>query len=241
VLGLFGAGWVWGAIKYKNDWFDPGVYVATALVFNAVLKSWFASEASRELSEERRMGTLELLLSTPLRVRDILRGQWLALRRQFLGPFLAVLFVEVVMCIAGGEKMNWRSEDEPFWIWLWIAGMGMLVLDLAALYWVGLWEGLTAKSPSHALGNTLARVLILPWGAFAAFFTFASIIEARYSPMWTWRGYLAVWFALGLLTDLGFGLWARHNLLRRFREVSAQRYARRRSFWKRLTAGNFSL
>src|SRR5256885_8919754 len=42
------------------------------------LKGWFASEVGRQLAEERKRGALELLLSTPLTVKEILRGQRLA-------------------------------------------------------------------------------------------------------------------------------------------------------------------
>ena len=40
----------------------------------------------RQFAEDRHSGALELVVSTPLGVKEILRGQWLALRRQFLGP-----------------------------------------------------------------------------------------------------------------------------------------------------------
>ena len=60
---------------------------------NLVIKVWFALEAGKQLSEDRKQGALELLLSTPLTVQDILRGQRLALERQFLGPVMVVLMV----------------------------------------------------------------------------------------------------------------------------------------------------
>ncbi|HWQ92320.1 MAG TPA: ABC transporter permease, partial [Clostridia bacterium] len=64
--------WIWGLIELKHDWFNEGIYVTTALVLNVLLKVWLGSEACRQLAEERQQGTLELLLSTPLSVREIL-------------------------------------------------------------------------------------------------------------------------------------------------------------------------
>ena len=75
-------------------WLDPSVAVLTALMLNSTLKIWLAIEAGQQLAEDQRTGAFELLLSTPLTVQDILRGQLLALRRQFLRPLLVVLGVE---------------------------------------------------------------------------------------------------------------------------------------------------
>ena len=55
--------------------------LASALILNTILKGWFAGEACAQLAEDRRIGALELLLSTPLDVRSILHGQFLALCR----------------------------------------------------------------------------------------------------------------------------------------------------------------
>jgi hypothetical protein len=38
-----------------------------------------------------------------------------------------------------------------------------------------------------------------------------------------------------MAADLGFGWWAWHNLHTRFREVAAQRYQLKPSWWQRLT------
>jgi ABC-type Na+ efflux pump permease subunit len=55
--------------------FTPPVFYV-ALVFTVICwylapKIWIAHEASRTLSEERRAGTLEMILSTPVSVREI--------------------------------------------------------------------------------------------------------------------------------------------------------------------------
>ena len=55
-----------------------------------MLKLWITTEAGQQLAVDKKSGAFELLLSTPLTVRDMVRGQWLALRRQFLKPLAAV-------------------------------------------------------------------------------------------------------------------------------------------------------
>ena len=45
---------------------------------------------------------------------------------------------------------------------------------------------------------------------------------------------LGCWFGLGMVADLGFGAYARHQLLTQFRLAAARRYEARPGFWKRL-------
>ncbi len=139
------------------------------MLLNLLLKVWFALEAGRQLAEDRRQGALELLLSTPLTVQDILRGQLLALKRQFLGPVVVTLlvFFLFMMAAASDEMLLENPEDRSFWVLSWAAGMVMLVADLAALYWVGMWKALTAKNPTRAAASNLGRILVLPWVVLA--------------------------------------------------------------------------
>jgi ABC-type Na+ efflux pump permease subunit len=224
---------VGGLVKFKRDWMNEGGYVGTALVLNGLLRFWFANEAARQLTEERRAGTLELLLSTPLEVRDILRGQWLALVRQFLGPVLLVLVVEwLLMFVVVSSALN---EDRALWVSLWLGEMAMLLADLAALYWLCQWLALTARNPARAAGSSLAAVLFLSWGAYALVMLVVVLasVNSPQAPNPGWAFFVGLWFGLGMLADLGFGVWARQKLLAQFRVVAQQRYAPRASFWKR--------
>ena len=139
---------------------------STAIILNCLIKGWFASEAGRQLAEERQQGALELLLSTPLTVRDILRGQLLALKRQFLGPVLAVLALFLVFMFATLADTT-APDDRVSCISTYLAAMLMLVVDLAGLYWIGMWQGLTSKNPNRATSAVVARILVLPWVVYA--------------------------------------------------------------------------
>ncbi len=231
-LACLGCCWVWGWLKYRHDWLNEGIYIATGFLLNCILKNWLASEAVRQLSEDRKMGTLELLLSTPLTVKEILHGQALALRRQFLGPVIITLFVEILMLRASTRTMT-TGNDIDVWVALWIAGMVMLVADLVALYWVGMWLGLAAKNPKRAYSDTVGRVLAVPWVGFAVFMTVVALSSVRGNPDTGWKTVLGVWIVLGLAADIGFGAWARQKLLTEFREIATRRYERRASLWKR--------
>ena len=234
VLALAGVAWLWGYLKLQNDWLNEGIYIATALLLNSVLKSWLAAEAGRQLIEDRKLGALELLLSTPLPVREILRGQRLALQRQFLAPVLVVLGAELVMLVAGAGSANVGDDGRSAWVGMWLAGMLMLVLDLVALYWVGMWVGMSARNPKHAFSGVIVRILILPWVAYAVVMTLVALAPSDLQNNVSWGFFLGVWFGLGLLADVGFSLWARQKLLSDFRVVATQRFQRRASWWQRL-------
>ncbi|HZR16564.1 MAG TPA: ABC transporter permease subunit [Verrucomicrobiae bacterium] len=234
-LGVIGCVWAWGWWKFRREWLNEGIYLSTAALLNLALRYWLAGEATRALADQRKTGALELLLSTPMRVEEILHGQWLALRRQFFGPVVTVLIVETLFML-GCAREAVPDEDRSFWISLWIAIMVMLVADLVALYAIGLWQGLTARNPLRALGGTLARVLVLPWIAYGA--VLLLVVLAQFGstgnhPSPGWQFFLGLWFGLGIGADLLFGISSWQRLLTEFRRAAQEQYGVRSDFWRR--------
>jgi hypothetical protein len=168
--------------------------------FGFLLKMCVAIQACRFFTDARRTGSLELLLCTPLRSSEILKGQWLALRQTFLWPFLTFLlfsFIPVGFQIADAlPKANlasvWASVlgfSGSLIVICWIA-LGLLA-DACAVGWFGMWLALTAKKPNLAVALTILFVLVLP------------------SPF----------CGLDLLADLFFILWGATRLQQDFRWV----------------------
>jgi hypothetical protein len=202
-------------------WAEESLIVMTAILVNILFKTWFAIEASHRLAEDQKLGALELLLSTPLSARAILRGQALALRRLFLGPLLVALLLELLLAHAAAASM--LQDGSRFRVFA-IKTAIMFAADLAALYWVGIWCGLTAKSPNYAAFSTIVRILLLPAVAFAGFSILIGFwVSLNGPPGPDWRFYLSFWFWLGLMTDLAFGLRAWVGLRAGFREVALRR------------------
>ena len=224
VLGLLACGWTWGLVKFGRDWLNEGLYISICIILNLLLKGWFASEAGRQLAEERAVGSLELLLATPLSVRDILRGQRLALQRQFLGPLLTVLLIDFMLMIATTREAGMPAE-RSYLMSFWVSAMLMLVADLTALYWVGMWQGLISKNPRRAARSSVARVLVLPWIAFALISLIVSLSRIRTGQGPSEYFFLGLWIVLGLAADIGFAGWARYKLLSDFRVAAGQRYS----------------
>jgi ABC-type transport system involved in multi-copper enzyme maturation permease subunit len=239
VLGIMACGWTWGLARSRRDWLDQGTYILTGVLLNVLMKTWFALEAGRQLADDRKQGTLELLLSTPLTVPDVLRGQLLALRRQFLGPVMMTLLVFLLFTMAAAfdEMLLENPEDRSFWVLFWSGGMVMLVADLAALYWVGMWKALTAKNPTRAAAGNLGRILVLPWVVLALSALVVSLVWRNPENAPLQKVFLGLWIGAGLAADLGFGAWARYKLLTEFRLAATRRYEAQPGFWKRLLRG----
>ncbi len=237
VLGLIGCAWAWGFARFRREWLNEGTYILTGIILTLLLKGWFASEAGRQLAEDRKSGALELLLSTPLTVRDILSGQLLSLMRQFFAPIILILLVELLFLVAGFRNVEWEN-DRALWTAFWAMSMILLVADLAALYWLGMWHGITAKNPNQAASASLVRIMVLPPIIFGLVWLATTLSAMRGQSDPGWKFFLGIWFGLSLAADLFFGLRARLRLLSEFRLAAAQRYASRPGFWKRIFASD---
>jgi ABC-type Na+ efflux pump permease subunit len=226
----------WGAIANGHSWNDSFVYFLTTIVLNSMLKLWIASEAGRRMGEDRKLGSLELILSTPLGVPDIIRGQMLALRRQFLGPTLAVILVEFIFLLSALNGIGNNSGDRPSMVAWWAATNVMLVADMLTLSVVAMWVGLSTRNPNRTSGITVIRVIMLPLVAgFATLILLEIIASATRTPFDpAWEFIFALWLVPGILADLFFGLRAWRHLHHDFREVAAQRFAPRPSLWRRM-------
>jgi ABC-type transport system involved in multi-copper enzyme maturation permease subunit len=242
LLGIIAVVWVWAAIRFGADWFNEAVYFSTAIILNCSFKTWVASESGRYLGEQRKDGALEFVLSTPLSVKEILRGQWLALRRLFLGPLLAVVAVQLIFFAASLQREPFSQNSlNPV---LWIASILVLIADTAALCWTAMWGALTVKSPNVITGVTMTRILLAPWGLFVVVLIMANLVSTPGSPDFTWKFFVALWFGVSLVIDLAFGLgswWALHT---KFRQLALQPFVSLSSQCalflqqiKRLTAG----
>jgi hypothetical protein len=217
--------WLWGWFNYDNLMFDQKTLVPTVFLFQSFLKLWVVSETCHRLAEDRRIGALELLLSTPLTTREILRGQWLALKRQFAKPLAAALVLEFFLL------------RQQFTLSTTLIQLAMLLADLGALVWVGMWLGLAARSLNRAILGTIALVLVLPWVASWAFtLAFDGLLRLSglgpFEPTEAARLYF--WFGMRLANNFLFAIcWARWRLLNDFRSASTQDCRREKMDWFR--------
>jgi ABC-type transport system involved in multi-copper enzyme maturation permease subunit len=236
-MGAGAALWVFGLVKAKRDWLDPGTYMMTAVLLHSFFKCWIAMEASRRLGLDRRSGALELLLCTPLSVKNILHGQWLALLRQF-GPAVALVCVADALFLGLGIKHSYSANDRNEWIAIWLAGLAMFLLDLAALTLLSMWMSLKNRKPTQAGLIAIVRVCIIPWALFGMFGAVVAILDEVFRIKLipgSREGmfFLSVWFIIGLGNSLLLAITSLRNLSTQFRICAMDRSETRAPFWRR--------
>jgi hypothetical protein len=182
--------------------------LGAAVLLHLALATWVAFEACHSFAEARSTGAMELMLSTPLPVRQILRGQHLALRELFLGPM--VLLVSVELCLVAGQISMWASRNSSAAgsiVLVLVLGFCLVwfVLDLFAVAEVGMWFGLTSQSPTQALTKTVVFVLLLP----LVFLPCCSFVGP----------------GLMVAKSVIFFTWAQSKLEKEFRRAATERYS----------------
>jgi ABC-type transport system involved in multi-copper enzyme maturation permease subunit len=210
----------WVFITLMIGYSDEAANYAMALLLNGMLKLWITTEAGHQLAADKKSGAFELLLSTPLTVRDIVSGQWLALRRQFLKPVALAVILELVLM---AYVHHIRAQENNQARWTWMAGIFMLLADVITLGWVGMSRALTEKNHDRATLKTAGCILVLPWLLFAAMegathLWMIMFVRTEWEPDWTYD--LGWWFALGFCVDILFLRSARRRLRTSFRQIA---------------------
>lgn len=223
IVGFFIALYLWIALQFHDMLFDLAVSVSVMFLVHLVFKVWAASEVCSRLIQDRRSGALELLLSTPLSVPEIARGQSMALRRIFFKPIVALLAMELVLIYGGSNGPRQLVPNEQRVI-IYAMVIATFLVDLWALKWVGLWLSLTGRSIERVLLTTLGRVLALPWLAFALAggLTAGSMFLGRRES--NPSGVILLLGLVSVIVSLALGYSGRQKFLAQFRELATRRF-----------------
>lgn len=208
--------------------------VFVGLVFmHGMLLIRMSSAASHSFAEDRKSGALELLLATSLSVRDVLKGRWLALGRQFFGPILIVGIWHLFSVLWVRVMSDVYETTMPL----------MTALPAIAMAWIatgacGMWMGLRARHPVAAMWGTLFLVLLAPWISMMVLYSvlsfFQMLPELRFQSrmpfvtmgLFLWGLYLAALRAIVI-----------RHVRAHFREAATDRYSDTQSidwrpFWR---------
>lgn len=219
---------LWLFLKVGIDLTALSITLIVAL--HLIIRIGIASSASRHFAEQRKNGALEFLLAcTPLDTKDLVRGQWLALRRVFLIPTVFVLSLDFGLLIIV-LSTQWRPNSMlgpdgllPYALFV-VAMMMMLVLDAVALGWAGMWTGISTNLPNRAPGLAAARIMGYPFawtcvvsGIITALLEIRNIQQPGYV-------FLALWFGIGAGFDIFWIFYSRSAIYRKFRTLAATPY-----------------
>ena len=221
-----------GDLRFTREYVGSELRVTTALIAHTFLKIWITVESCRRLCTDRRNSALELLLTTPLSVRRIIGGQFLALERQFALPVLAVLVTDILFLLS-----DWTDKE---WVAVWVCGIIVFIADVLTLPIVGMWQALRARDTNRASGAAIMRIMVLPWMAWGmVMILFASIAFTMRNtmpslPSWVENYFpLAMWFTFSLVANVVFGLPAWIRLNSQFREIATRRFETKRRWFFR--------
>jgi len=205
-----------------------------AMVF--INRVWIAAMACRFLVEARRSGALEIILTTPLAVKTILRGRRRALLRLFFWPVLAIAVLHWWFVWGTWRPMVNQPNNAVFLRLQSLHAAGSLIsflTDVAALSAVGGWLSVSSRNPRVIVLKTFLIVTLVPW-LLQYFINTSRIVQSltvgnyyRQSLVWP-----TIWV---VKNSLLFG-WAAWKMRRHFRAAAAQTYGWRRS-GKKLAAG----
>lgn len=161
-----------------------------------------------------RLGAFALLLNTPLKVEDILRGQFFAQRRMFGLALLSTgLMTLAILLLARLGEPNWDSEDQTVIVALAVAATAALGADAYMVTWLASWRSHSARRYQSAAGNAVFRVLVLPW-------VILLVLLPIMPPNGFWQ-VLFFWALIGLLSCSLWTVYARSRLSNEFRAAAA--------------------
>jgi ABC-type transport system involved in cytochrome c biogenesis permease component len=218
-LALLAVALLWWAVDsvLPVTRFDVTKDILTLLLAGVVVKAWLASEASATLSADRRNAAMELLLTTPLPEQEILKGQRLALWRQFAEPAAAIFLANMALLVMEVIQLpSGAPDDYNLLVGMHLIAGASLLVDLLALSWVGMWLGLVQRKPNRAAALALFQILLVPYLLFFGFDVLGS--SGAPNPF----SVLIFTNILGLASGFFFAQHANTRLAEWFRRVVAE-------------------
>jgi ABC-type transport system involved in multi-copper enzyme maturation permease subunit len=208
--------------------------------------------AAERFGDDRRSGALELILSTPISIKTVLSGHWMALRRYLAGPIVLALGIHLlVICLflniqqlnddtppltllellmgILGHLLN-DPVDPSRWefhlgILVLIAVIPVLILDWIAAAWLSTWLSLRVKK---ALSAPLAGFVLLHLPPWLAQLVIALALEDWHLVPGNNFSEALLFCFIGAVTIVSHQLlcigWSRKQLYRHFRTAATDRY-----------------
>jgi hypothetical protein len=138
------------------------------------LRLWVSAYAAFAFAADRRTGALESLLGTRIEVPEIASGVFRGSARRFFGP----LAVSTMLCLA--LALRAALVDSGATALTLGLSAAVTLWDSYCLFWVGLYQGLAARTPAIGFMASLCRILLLPW---AWFFVSAQLLSRSAMPL----------------------------------------------------------
>lgn len=231
---MFLAGWT----LRRGDWDDPGVFNLFMTGGHIWLLGWMAGEAGTWIFRDRQSGAMELILATPLRVKEILGAHFRGINRKLVWPVVWIVIADLFFMFH--DRTYYHGVRDNFFRYaLWLALILMLLFNLYVLRWTATWMGLISRNEFNAAMGALIWLSLPTWiviagGAFTLF-----LIDEIFKISWArhlgdsveeWH-FLLLWFLLGSLNNILL-LWVSRRECLRLREYATLR--QETGFWAQM-------
>jgi hypothetical protein len=173
---------------------------------------------TRFMTESRRSGALELLMTTPIGAKTIVSGQWNGLKQLLRWPVVALLFPYLLQILVIGSRSGptWQIDQiTRQWAYI-LFGMTNTFFGIGALCWTALWFGYKIHNQAGAIVWTVGIAKGVPFfiylvsrSLFAAGI-FSAGLMMPYDVRWYIPQFLTLLFYVRLM------LWVKARFLEEF-------------------------
>jgi hypothetical protein len=178
----------------------------------------FALAAGRFFMDARRHGTLELLLTTPIGARDLIRGQKQALLRLLAGPIVVILLpagATLLILVCFREAMS--DQLTPWYAANLVLYAVKQTLNVLTACTVGLWFGLHCRNAWTLMAWAAGLTAGLQWITTAALYVIYLLVRPDMSFGTTqvpflWKFWEVLSPAAQLIPAFVLILWANHRI-----------------------------
>jgi len=221
----YAAGWFFEA----HTWRDSDRFSFVMTLTHLWLLGWMAGEAATWVFRDRQSGAMELILATPLKVRDILRAHFQGINQKLLWPVLWIVAVDIFFMFH--DQTYYHGVRFHYFKYIvWLSLIAMLLFNLYVLRWTATWMGLISRNEFNAAIGGLIWLSLPTWGiitcgAFISFLltvVFEIPLAKEFSRQFEEWHFLLAWLLLGSINNLVL-LWISRRECLRLREYAALR------------------
>jgi ABC-type transport system involved in multi-copper enzyme maturation permease subunit len=147
-----------GVLVYVSSNGQPGALLAFSIIVTVLHRFLAAGAGATQLMVEQEQGTLEMLLSTPLKAREVLSGQFRATMRQLRGPILLGTLLQLFTAF-----LLWTNSSEPMLLKVLIVlSLIFYFFDVYTAVWLSMWGAVIARNQKQASGLAIIRLIGVP-------------------------------------------------------------------------------
>jgi ABC-type transport system involved in multi-copper enzyme maturation permease subunit len=209
---------------YLAGWdLSPVVFFTAILCI--VHKAVCAGVAAHQLSLEQEQGTLEMILSTPIKTETIFKGQILAVARQFRGPALICLILHI-LSLGIFLYIQPVGRGAPLVAAAIIVNLLFYLLDLYIMIWAGMFGAVTVKEAKNATGAAMVRIILMPAVIFGLIVSSVSFLNWYFQLGIDVHPALIVlfYFLIWITNSLSWLTYFRRRMPTLLREFALKRY-----------------